>query len=76
MRNTRIEAAILLILLLSMVVSGAQKPKVWKFTDISAMAGYLLMCNMFDTMGIVITTHRDNTHSSIYIQSKIESRAY
>ena len=27
--------------------------------DISAMAGYLLMCNMFDTRGIVVTsTHR------------------
>ena len=48
--------------------------------DMSAMAGYLLMCNMFDTLGIVITsTHRSehkNTPDQALWANKFYGDAY
>jgi len=69
----------IILFMVSMQFSIAQKPKVWIYTDmsdgtlkgqthmgtvndpddISAMAGYLLMSNEFNTLGIVVSsTHR------------------
>jgi len=71
-----------LLLLLTLIATNAQKPKVWIISDgsdkeiknektgkpigdpddLSAISGYLLMSNLFDTRGIVVASTQNFKH--------------